>query len=82
MTLEERIKRIEDRLGITEEDNLKKLMSDAIAVCVAYGMSKRDARLFARAKVYDEYSLDDIRDSLSRRGLNPIEVDHTNTITI
>jgi hypothetical protein len=47
LSLEQRIKRIEDELGFTEQDERKRNIKDARSICEAYGFAKKSAKEFA-----------------------------------
>lgn len=44
MTLEERIKRIEDHLGLTERDKRKASLAAEKQMCMSYGMTASKAK--------------------------------------
>lgn len=71
MTLEERIKRIEDRLGITEEDTRKDKLSSIKKLAIEYGMSNAKAKGFAWEwnRVYgDNVDIREVEEYLITRG--------------
>jgi hypothetical protein len=47
LSLEQRIKRIEDELGFTEADKRKADIEKARSICVEYGFTKNAAKKFA-----------------------------------
>ena len=68
LTIEERLKRIEDELGITERDNRKFLIKDVTFMCIQYGMTNHKAKGFAYNMVMQGYSKNELEELLIARG--------------
>jgi hypothetical protein len=68
LTLEERIKRIEDELGITEREDRKKLLNDVRELCINYQFTKRKAKEFAWTMVNEGYTYQQLEQLLIDRG--------------
>jgi len=53
LTIEERLKRIEDELGITERENKKEKYAELVDLYVSYGFSKSLAKGYAHNNMQD-----------------------------
>lgn len=68
LTLEERIKRIEDELGLTEIDNRKHKRDKLVAVYKSYGYTNILAKAFAHSNLKDGISAEEAEKKLIKRG--------------
>lgn len=68
MNLEDRIKRIEDELGITSRDADRALYYSFVEIYKAYGFNKTDAKRFAYHNMQTHRTAKAVECSLIRRG--------------
>jgi len=68
LTVEQRLKRIEDQLGLTELDERKRKRDSLVSLYRAYGFSNVLAKSYGNASLKDGRTVEEVETSLIKRG--------------